>query len=97
MTVVSINELKGDPKDLLAKYDSASAKVFELPRAPGMISHTCVELPDGLRVVNIYQTEEQARAANERPEFREILRTAGLPEPSPTIYRVHKYRIMEGT
>ncbi len=97
MTVVSINELKGDPKDLLAKYDSASAKVLELPRAPGMISHTCVELPDGLRVVNMYQTEEQARAASERPEFREILRTAGLPEPSPTIYRVHNYRIMEGT
>jgi hypothetical protein len=97
MAVVSIVELKGDPKELLAKYDQVTQVVAQLPVAPVAISHTCVELGDGIRVVNMFETEEQARSARERRQFQQALRDAGMPEHSPTIYRVHNYRIVPTT
>jgi hypothetical protein len=92
MAFVSIRTVPGDPKELLPKYDQVSAKVLPNP-APGMIMHTCVELDDGIRVVNMFENEGQARAANQRPELLQALQEAGMPAAEPQILRVHNYRI----
>ena len=63
--------------------------------APGLISHTCVELDDGIRVANLYESEAQARAAYEDQGFQKILRDAGVPDQSPSFHRVHNYRIFK--
>lgn len=82
----------GDNKDLLVRYD----KVMTILRRkenppPGLISHYCLETDTGIRVVNCYQTEQQARAHYEAPAFLDAIAQAGLQLPSPQIQRIHNY------
>ena len=92
MAVVAVATILGDPKELLAKYDKVSAKLGSVPPA-GSITHTCVVLDNGIRVVNMYETEDQARAGNERPEFVQALRDAGMPQAERQTLQVHHYVI----
>ena len=90
MAVVVVSTHSGDPKDLLAKYDKVVAK---LEPPAGRITHTCVILDDGIRVVNMFETEDQARASFERPEFVQALRDAGMPQAERQTLQVHHYVI----
>ena len=90
---MSIVEMKGEPRDLLEKYDRISEAMSKVPVAHGLIFHACVGIGDGIRVVNVFETEEQARTARLRPKFQEALRDAEVPEQVPIIYPVHNYRI----
>ena len=92
MAYIAAMDQHGDPKDLLARYDKVSAKVQALGPQPGHISHYCMETDYGIRVVNAYETEEQLRAAYDRPAFRDVLKDGGLEYQQPTIWRVHNYR-----
>ena len=96
MAVAGITEVKGDPEDVLARYDSVMAK-RDGRRSPGHISHTCVELPDGFRIANLWETEEQLWAAWNREDFQQALREAGLTPSQPRVYRVHRYDLAAAT
>ena len=91
MAFVSIRTVEGDPKELLPKYDQVAAKALA-NRVPGLIMHTCVELDDAIRVVNMFESEAQAREAARRQVLLEALEEAGLPTTDPEIFRVHNYR-----
>jgi hypothetical protein len=85
----------GDTKDLLARYDKVSPKVFALGPQPGHIAHYCLETDYGMRVVNIFETEEQTRAFYERPAFRSTLEEGGIEYHAPVIWRVHNSRHLQ--
>jgi hypothetical protein len=92
MAVVEISEFKGDPSDLLPRYDRVAAALKELPQPPsGWISHTCVELPDGFLVANLWETEDQAWTVFNSDAYQQALRAAGLESTGPSVYRVHNY------
>ena len=90
MAVVVVATILGDPKELLAKYDKINAK---LSPPAGRITLTCVILDEGIRVVNMFETEDQARASFERPEFVQALRDAGMPQAERQTLQVHHYVI----
>lgn len=89
MSIATITERKGDPKELLKQYDEVSAQVMALDRQPGHLSHSCLELPDGIRIVNTFDSEEHAREFSARPEFQEIFAKAGIPPTAPQVFRIH--------
>jgi hypothetical protein len=92
MAFAAAMDQHGDTKELLARYDKVAPVVQALGPPPGQISHYCLETDYGIRVVNVYETEEQLRAAYDRPAFREALKEAGVEYHDPTIMRVHNYR-----
>jgi len=97
MAVVGITEIKGNPKDLLARYDKAQVKMRERGPAPGLITHTCVELPDGMRIANVWESENQLWAGFNNQQFQDIIRAEFAMEPvKPTVYRVHNQLIFGG-
>lgn len=89
MAVVGISDIKGDSKELLAKYDRAQPLMRERGPAPGLLAHTCVVLPDGMRIANVWESEEQLWAGFDNPQFREMLRSVGLEPVRPTVYPIH--------
>ena len=92
MAVVAINEVKGDPKELLVRYDKVNAKLMEHPEVPpGLLVHTCVELDDGIRIANVWESRQQALDAFNGEGFQSALRGAGFKATEPTIYRVHNH------
>jgi hypothetical protein len=94
MAVVGLTEIKGNTEELLAKYDKANAAIMrDRPAAPGLLSHTCVVLPDGIRIANVFESEEQCRASFRNPQFQEILRNAGFDPIEPTVYKAHNFLV----
>jgi hypothetical protein len=58
-------DIKGDPKDLLKKYDQAGrsfeAKAAALGKKAGgspVVVHICVETPDGIRIMDLLDSPE---------------------------------------
>ncbi len=92
MAYAAISERKGNSKELLAQYDNVSSQILALPRHSGHTEHICVELPDGIRVVNLFENEQQARSFFDRAEFKQIFQKAGMSVVEPTILRVHNHQ-----
>ena len=92
MAYIAAMDQHGDSKDLLARYDKIGQTLLAQGARPGQIAHYCMETDYGIRVVNVYETEEQLRAAYDRPEFRQALKDGGVQYHDPTIWRVHNYR-----
>jgi hypothetical protein len=92
MAFAAAMDQHGDTRDLLDRYDKVAAVVMAAGPQPGQVSHYCLETDYGIRVVNIYETEEQLHAAYDRPAFREALKDAGIEYHEPTVMRVHNYR-----
>lgn len=92
MAVVAINEIKGDTKELLAKYDKVNAQLMERAEpAPGLLVHTCVELDDGIRIANVWESRQQALDGFNHEGFQAALRGAGFEPIEPAIYQVHNH------
>jgi hypothetical protein len=92
MTVVAITDIKGNPQELLGKYDKVNAQLMQQDaRAPGLQVHTCVVLDDGIRIANVFENQQQALDGFNRPEFQAALRDAGFTPIEPTIHRVHNH------
>jgi len=91
MAVVGLVEIKGDPKQLLAQYDKAREVIEKAPPPPGLLIHTCVELPDGMRIANVWESEEQLWAGFNNPQFQSAVRNAGMEPVKPTVLRVHNF------
>ena len=92
MPFVGAVNVDGDAKDLLQRYDQVMSTLQRRERPPaGLISHYCMETDTGIRVVNCYETEQQARAHYEQDEFKDAIKQAGLSLPAPQVWRVHNY------
>ena len=92
MAVVAITEIKGNPTELLAKYDKVSEQLMARGEpAPGLLVHTCVVLDDGIRIANVYESEREALEGYRSEQFQTALRNAGFTPIEPTIHRAHNH------
>ncbi len=72
----SIWRFRGDPADLLRRYD---AMVAEIP-ASVMRAHLCLRAPDGMVIVDTCPTREDFESFS-RGVFVDLRRRHGLPDP----------------
>src|ERR1051325_3785417 len=89
MAVLSVMAIDGDTDDLAARMQSTVAPVARR-KAPqyGGISSTIVRTDSGIKIFNLWQTEEGRHQMADDPEVQAALREAGFPEPSFTGYEV---------
>lgn len=82
----SISTFRGDPDELLARYD---AMVAEVPAA-NMRLHLCLRAGDGIVVVDTCPSREAFEAffGKDGP-FHALLARHGLPEPAIDDHPVH--------
>jgi hypothetical protein len=81
----SISTFRGDPDDLLARYD---AMVADVPEA-SMRLHLCLRTDDGIVVVDTCPSREAFEAFFEGGPFRSLLDRHGLPVPVVEDHPVH--------
>jgi hypothetical protein len=95
MAVVVTMDQKGDTKELLGKYDIVSQHLMSRGAPPeGMIAHFCLETPDGMRVSNVWESEEAARAGANDPLLLEAFAKAQMPRVEPQFLPVHNHFIV---
>jgi hypothetical protein len=73
----SIAKFRGDPDDLLARYE---AMLTEIPAA-NMRLHMCLRADDGIVIVDTCPSREVYQAFFEGAAYRELTARHGLPEP----------------
>ena len=69
---------EGDQQDLERQYQVVAGRMNDLPLADGLLAHIALRRPNGVEVINVWESLEHSQAAFERPEFQEALREAGM-------------------
>lgn len=78
MAIVRIMSPEGDQQEVERQYGIISGRMNELPLADGLKAHVAFRTENGIKIVNVWESEQQADAAMERPEFQEAMREAGI-------------------
>jgi steroid delta-isomerase-like uncharacterized protein len=89
MAVLSVMAIEGDADKLVATMQEKLDPIARR-KAPqyGGISSTVVRTDDGIKIFNLWETEEGRHKMADDPEIQEALRGAGFPEPHFTGYEV---------
>jgi steroid delta-isomerase-like uncharacterized protein len=89
MAVLSVMSIQGNPDDLLARMESTLDPVAAR-KAPqyGAISSTVVRTDDGIKILNLWETEEGRHRMADDPDVQDAIRAAKFPEPHFTGYEV---------
>ena len=78
MAIARIISREGDQQELERQYGIISGRMNELPLAAGLKAHIALRTDSGMQVINVWESEQHADAAMERPEFQEAMREAGV-------------------
>lgn len=78
MPIARIISREGDQQELERQYGIISGRMNELPLADGLKAHIALRTDNGMKIINVWESEQQADAAMERPEFQEAMREAGV-------------------
>lgn len=78
LAIARIISREGDQQELERQYGIVSDRMNELPLADGMKAHIALRTENGMQIINVWESEQHADAAMERPEFQEALREAGI-------------------
>ena len=82
----SIWTFRGDPDDLLARYDAMLGEIG----AGNLRLHVCLRAPDGIVLVDTCPSKQAYEAFAHGAAFRELRERHGLPEPEQLAdYPVH--------
>jgi steroid delta-isomerase-like uncharacterized protein len=89
MAVLSVMSIPGDTDELLARMQATLDPVAAV-KAPqyGGISSTVVRTDDGIKIFNLWATEEGRHQMADDPEVQAAIREAGFPKPSFKGYEV---------
>ncbi len=93
MAVLSVMSIQGNPDDLLARME-ATLDPVAARKAPqyGAISSTVVRTDDGIKILNLWETEEGRHRMADDPDVQDAIRAADFPKPDFKGYEVLKIR-----
>ena len=92
MAVLSIMAIKGDPDELARKLESIDSVAERKAPQYGGISSTVVRTDDGIKIFNLWETDEGRHQMAEDPEIQQALKDADFPEPAFKGYEVIRHR-----
>ncbi len=78
MAIARVISREGDQQELERQYGIISGRMNELPLADGLKAHIALRTDNGMKIINVWESEQHANAAMERPEFQEAMREAGV-------------------
>lgn len=78
MAIARVISREGDQQEVERQYGIISDRMNELPLADGLKAHIALRTDNGMKIINVWESEKHAEAAMERPEFQEAMREAGV-------------------
>ena len=78
MAIARVISRQGDQEELERQYGIIAGRMGDLPLADGMLAHIALRTDKGMKIINVWESEQHAEAAMERPEFQEAMREAGV-------------------
>ncbi len=78
MAIARVISREGEQQELERQYKVISGRMNEVPLADGMLVHMAMRTDKGMKIINVWESEQHADAAMERPEFQDAMREAGL-------------------
>jgi hypothetical protein len=90
--VLSIMAIKGDADELARKLESIADVSRRKAAQYGGISTTVVRTDEGIKVFNLWETEEGRHQMADDPEIQEALKDARFPTPAFKGYEVLLHR-----
>ena len=78
MAIARVISREGDKEELERQYGIISGRMNDLPLADGLKAHLALRTDKGMKIINVWESEQHADAAMERPEFQEAMREAGV-------------------
>lgn len=92
MAVLSIMAIPGDAEELVRKLESIADVTERKAREYGGISTTVVRTDEGIKVFNLWETEEGRHQMADDPEIQQALKDTGFPTPAFKGYEVLLHR-----
>lgn len=101
MAVLHVFEAKGNPADLLKKYDASAAAFADPKHQGGAIAHICVETSDGIAIFNLMDSAGHVQALVADKNLHNTLAannftSKDLAGESQKDLKVHKFVILRG-
>jgi heme-degrading monooxygenase HmoA len=78
LAIARIISREGDQQEFERQYRVISGRMNELPLADGLKAHLALRTDSGIQIINVWDSEDHANAAMERPEFQEAMQEAGV-------------------
>ena len=78
MAIARVISREGDTGELERQYGIIAGRMADLPLADGLKAHIALRTDKGMKIINVWESNEHADAAMERPEFQEAMREAGI-------------------
>ena len=89
MATLAVFDVKGDPSDVLRRYDTLMHRLpGEMPAKP--LVHVCVPIETGLRIYDVWPSEAAVQDFAQDPCFQKLICDAGLPAPDVEVRPVHR-------
>lgn len=80
MAIARVISREGDQQEVERQYAIISGRMNDLPLADGLKAHIAMRTDKGMKIINVWESEEQADAAMQRPEFQDAMREAGVTQ-----------------
>jgi hypothetical protein len=95
--VLATFRVEGDTDRMIAAYDRAAGEI-ERAVADGDLgegnaqpqAHYVCRTDEGMMVVEVWSSEDEARAFLDSPIWREALDREGIPQPDVRVYPLHR-------
>lgn len=91
MAIARVISREGDKAELERQYEIISGRMNDLPLADGMLVHMAMRTDKGMKIINVWESDQHADAAMGRPEFQEALREAGV---TPEDMKPHQHEVL---
>ena len=78
MAIVRVISREGDKEELERQYGIIAGRMADLPLSDGLKAHIALRTEKGMKIINVWESEQHADAAMQRPEFQEAMREAGV-------------------
>ena len=89
MPVLVVVKFAGDPDQLVAAiHEHVDPVMSRVAPEMGAQWHSLSTAPDGVLVVDIWESADAANNAMARPEVQEAMRAAGVSEPRADFYEL---------
>jgi len=78
MAYLTLARFRGDPVELLAKYERASAVMPSVGREHGLLLHAAARDEGGILIVNLWPSKHESEAASRDPRRLRIIAELGI-------------------
>ncbi len=89
MAVLAVYRIKGDPDELLEKFDQVVPEIENLVNGVPAV-HVTARTDDGIVIYDVWDSEGDIEEFTSNPGFRDAIERVNLPQPEVAVYEVHR-------